>query len=267
MAVLARLNSKSQQGTTDEDIRTATQRFDLEIVRILNLAGRGLSSVAGSGLNSCVNLTDLNLSDNTISKIEGLDALLGLKKLQLAGNRITRVENLGHLTKLEWLSLQGNQLDRIHCVDLQLLSTLPTLKTLYLQDLGRTRQNGCCKQPNYKAAVLAILPGLANLDGERCPGACTYAETAEQMEAAIASPPSPRQVPALEIAPWLTEGQLEQAQAVTAVLEDAALHAAKDKLAKAAESFAQMMDALAQEVAKATSTVHQAPVPAAPPSS
>lgn len=64
--------------------------------------------------------------------------------------------------------VQGNALATLPSLRLPgLKAHLPGLKALYLQDCTRGRQNGCCLQQGYKAAVLQALPGLSNLDGER----------------------------------------------------------------------------------------------------
>lgn len=47
------------------------------------------------------------------------------------------------------------------------LGPLTSLRALYLQNLDRTLPNPVCGQPRYKARVLAQLPALTNLDGER----------------------------------------------------------------------------------------------------
>ena len=44
-----------------------------------------------SCLEQCINLTDLDLSNNAIIKIEGLDTLLELRRLNLSSNRIRQV--------------------------------------------------------------------------------------------------------------------------------------------------------------------------------
>jgi Leucine-rich repeat (LRR) protein len=59
------------------------------------------------------NLLYLNLSYNTISRIEGLECLRSLIELNLAENAIEIIENLGSLTSLERLNLSGNFVKRI----------------------------------------------------------------------------------------------------------------------------------------------------------
>ena len=104
---------------------------------------------------------------NACCRIEGLDALLQLKRLNLSCNSIAKVDSLAHLSALEHLQLQGNRIEGLGALNLQHIAQLRSLKALYLQNLDRTQQNGCCRQAGYKTQVLQALPGLTNLDGER----------------------------------------------------------------------------------------------------
>ncbi len=199
--MLARLDSKTQPRLED-DIKASTQRFDVAIVFKLSLANRALSAVPS--LAACVNLQDLNLCKNGITKcvprgeasrplrpaghtrdtrarpaapcarrrIEGLEALAGsLRRLNLSSNRISKLEGLAALFKLERLELQDNKLDSVRCLDLHnQLAPLTALRALYLQHLVAEQPspgNACCHEAGYKEAVLAAVPALANLDGER----------------------------------------------------------------------------------------------------
>ena len=51
------------------------------------------------------NLTWLDLSFNSITKIEGLDTLVNLTDLSLLDNKISELEGLDNLKKLQCLSL------------------------------------------------------------------------------------------------------------------------------------------------------------------
>lgn len=46
------------------------------------------------GLDQLVNLEELNLSFNAISKLENLECLTRLKELNLADNNIKKIENI-----------------------------------------------------------------------------------------------------------------------------------------------------------------------------
>ncbi|GLC38051.1 Leucine-rich repeat-containing protein 56 [Pleodorina starrii] len=198
-AVLARGNSLS--GLTDDVIRSATQRFDIEIVFKLSWVNKGLTRM--SGLDKCINLVELNLTGNQITKIEGLESVLQLRRLILTSNRISCVEGLSQLSRLEGLWLQDNKLASLESLALPDLAQLAGLRSLYLQNLDRSAPNAVCRTPGYKAAVLAALPNLTNLDGERSPGSLNYAELAAEFDAFRANPTAPKQWPLPEVAPWL----------------------------------------------------------------
>jgi Leucine-rich repeat (LRR) protein len=150
-----------------------------------------------------VNLVELDLSGNMLCGISGLDALKNLQKLVLKGNRISAVDGLKSLSKLEHLLLQGNKISTMSDLNLQQIASIPHLTTLYLRNVdgGEVREPrvsslirrnpnrlGCgrvhykmllqacpvCRLSGYKEAVLAALPRLKNLDGERNPRRSSY---------------------------------------------------------------------------------------------
>lgn len=75
------------------------------------------------------------------------------------------VENLDGLFSLESIMLQGNLIASLD--DVGYLSRLPSLKTLYLRNLQGSESNPVCDNLRYRSAVLKLLSGLVNLDGER----------------------------------------------------------------------------------------------------
>ena len=76
------------------------------------------------------------------------------------------MDNLSTLVKLESLKLQGNGIG-LPGLNLAGLAQLTNLRALYLQNIDRSNQCPACCEPGYKVKVLAQLPGLGNLDGER----------------------------------------------------------------------------------------------------
>ncbi|GFR40522.1 hypothetical protein Agub_g1091 [Astrephomene gubernaculifera] len=217
-AVLSRSNSVT--GLTDENVKSASQRFDVEIVFKLTWANKGLTRLAG--LEKCANIVELNLAGNQISKIEGLEMLLQLRRLVLSSNRIGRVEGLSQLKRLEVLWLQDNRVATLEALALPHLAELPALRALYLQNIDRSAHNAVCRVAGYKAAVLAALPKLTNLDGERLcvapltaptpaalrppprsPASINYAELAAEYDAFRANPPPPKEVVLPTLTPWL----------------------------------------------------------------
>nr|MDO8116817.1 leucine-rich repeat domain-containing protein [Candidatus Sigynarchaeota archaeon] len=96
----------------------------------LHLSGMGISSIFDiKGLDALVDLKELDLSGNHITRIEGLDHLKSLKTLWLIGNQVQRIEGLDSLTELVDLRLSKNKI-----LTIQGLETLKNLKNLELKD-------------------------------------------------------------------------------------------------------------------------------------
>ncbi|KAK3279254.1 hypothetical protein CYMTET_12847 [Cymbomonas tetramitiformis] len=148
-----------------ELVKAHAGQFSCDAVCVFTYTGRGLPNI--TALHQCVNLVELNLSDNLVSKIEGIETLSKLKKLVLTNNKITRVENLGSLESLEHLLIQGNQITSLEALNLPLLTQLPKLRSLYLKNVDGSQPNPVCKEKDYKQTILTALPDLRNLDGER----------------------------------------------------------------------------------------------------
>jgi Leucine-rich repeat (LRR) protein len=100
---------------------------DLEKSINLNVAGKGISSL--TGLEYCINLATLDLSDNRISNISPLSSLTNLTTLDLSDNRISNISPLSSLTNLTTLDLSDNRISNISP-----LSSLTNLTTLKLDD-------------------------------------------------------------------------------------------------------------------------------------
>ncbi|PNH09404.1 Protein phosphatase 1 regulatory subunit 7 [Tetrabaena socialis] len=206
-SVLTRSNSLN--GLTEEGIKSASQRFDLEIVFKLTWTHKGLTRI--TGLDKCINLVELNLTGNQITKIEGLECALQLRRLILSANKVARVEGVSQLARLEGLWLQDNRLASLESLALPQLAALPALRGLYLQNVDRSAANGVCRAAGYKAAVLAALPQLHNLDGERSPRSTNYSELASEYDVFRANPPAPKAVELPEVSPWLAGVDMEVA--------------------------------------------------------
>ncbi|GAX82165.1 hypothetical protein CEUSTIGMA_g9593.t1 [Chlamydomonas eustigma] len=194
------VRSSSSSGRTEESIKSISQRFDLEIVFRLSLASKKLNGIAC--LEPCINLTDLDLSDNDITKIEGLGTLTELRRLNLSSNRIQKVENISELKKLESLKLQGNQIS-MSGLNISELCQLTALKALYFQNLDRTFPCPACSDKTYRNTILSKMPQLTNFDGERCPFSINYAAVSEEVRGFQLNPPPPRVVVIPDIEPWL----------------------------------------------------------------
>ena len=151
---------------TVETMKMAANEFDVEAIVKLCVTKRGLVRI--TAVDKAVNLVELNLSANLIDKVDGLKTLKRLRKLHLTANKIRRVENLDGLESLEHLYLQANHISRVE--ELAHLQRLPNLRTLYLKNVDGSQPNPVCTSKGYREKVLAILPDLRNLDGERLRG-------------------------------------------------------------------------------------------------
>jgi hypothetical protein len=99
-------------------------RHDLEnLTGLLDMSGQGIDDL--NGIDACVNLTGLDLSDNDLSDITDLGYLTMLEELYLSGNTIMSVDGLMLLDKLKKLDLSFNSLD-----DVSPLIGLPALAFL-----------------------------------------------------------------------------------------------------------------------------------------
>jgi Leucine-rich repeat (LRR) protein len=109
-------------------------RTDLFTLHRLDASGSGINSL--SGLQYCVNMDTLGLSDNSVSDIGPLASMTGLRRLDLSGNAVVDAGPLSSLGNLSWLDLDDNSIS-----DLAPLAGLGHLYTLYLRsndvsDLG-----------------------------------------------------------------------------------------------------------------------------------
>ncbi|MFC2005383.1 leucine-rich repeat domain-containing protein [Chloroflexota bacterium] len=98
---------------------------DLLALFILDGSGKGIADL--TGLEYCVNLTNLHLTDNQISNILPLQDLTNLTQLLLVNNQISDVLPLQNLTNLISLYLINNQIS-----DVLPLQDLTNLTYLYL---------------------------------------------------------------------------------------------------------------------------------------
>lgn len=83
----------------------------LPALRQLDLSDCGLSTIAG--LENAVNLTDLNLSGNSIRNLTPLASLFHLQELDLSHNAVTDLTNLSNLAYLNKLDVSYNSITSI----------------------------------------------------------------------------------------------------------------------------------------------------------
>lgn len=80
-------------------------------LKSLELGGNRIRSI--EGLEGLVNLEELWLGKNKITKLQGFETLKSLRVLSIQSNRITKLENLEELTNLEELYISHNGLETI----------------------------------------------------------------------------------------------------------------------------------------------------------
>ena len=93
------------------------------------LEGEGASIADLTGIEFALNLTELNLWDNSISDISSLAGLTNLTQLILGENAISDISPLVELTNLTRLDLRENSIS-----DISPLAGLTNLTTLFLED-------------------------------------------------------------------------------------------------------------------------------------
>ena len=149
--------------------------FDLEGIRLLSLAKRGVSSAGVAEIAAlCPNLTDLDLSGNGLDSADGLKGLAQLQKLRLNENKIRSLGFVSELPGLQQLFLQGNLVDHMREITAMRppghvsgLGKESDLRVLYLRNVDGSDANPVTEHLAYRTSVVRQLSSLTNLDGER----------------------------------------------------------------------------------------------------
>lgn len=142
---LLKKRSEHNDGVLSDLKEIALHQFEIERIELLG--------------ERCRHLQILLLQHNLISRIENLHKLRELKYLNLALNNITRIEGLENCESLEKLDLTCNFIEDL--ASAESLRTNVHLRELFL--VG----NPCARIPCYREFVIAALPQLEELDGER----------------------------------------------------------------------------------------------------
>ena len=85
-------------------LKTASQKFDLETIFILDVSDRNIQGAVGS-LGDCTNLMNVDLSKNRITMLTGMESLVNLRICNLSYNKLTSIDGLKGCGKLERLDL------------------------------------------------------------------------------------------------------------------------------------------------------------------
>ncbi len=145
---------------------------DATKVYVLKAKGKEIKDL--TGLEFCINLGEIDLSDNQITGIGPVKALENLQSLDLSGNQITDLSPLAELTKLQYLGLSDNQI-----ADVVPLAKLTNLNALYLagnqitdisplKDLQKVWSLYLGGNPLRNMSVLGGLRWVSTLDLREC---------------------------------------------------------------------------------------------------
>ena len=122
---------------------------------ILDASGRQIKNL--SGIESCINLTELNLSDNQLTDLTSFNGanLPHLKTLQLNKNQLTDLSDLAgaNLPRLAVLGLYENQLTDISGLA---EANLPKLQTLNLHENPLSKDTVLNQIPKLKETIRTI---------------------------------------------------------------------------------------------------------------
>ena len=126
-------------------------------VQTLRLSALSLSGSLDK-LELVTQLSALYLQDNCLLSLAGIEILSRLRTLHVGGNRLASLAPCAALRQLEYLDARDN------CVGEEGVQRLPrALRMLTLSG------NPCCGAPGYRGQLLALLPGLVELDKEPTP--------------------------------------------------------------------------------------------------
>lgn len=187
LGLLALLPAAAQDGVfPDKNLESAlrTQVFekrntdkpltkeDAKKVYVLKAKGRSIKEI--TGLEHCINLGEVDLSNNQITDINPLKALKNIQSLDLSGNRIQDISSLTDLSNLQYVGLSDNQI-----TDITPLAKSVNLNALYLsgnqitditplKDLKKVWSLYLNGNPLEKIEILGGLRWLSTLDLREC---------------------------------------------------------------------------------------------------
>lgn len=105
----------------------------LNLLKVLNLAGNSIKTIAHNDLRGLSSLNELNLRRNKLKKLFGFENTPQLQKIYLSNNSIQKIEDIGSIAKalqLKEITIDGNPVSlNVDCVSF-LVSYLPNLQIL-----------------------------------------------------------------------------------------------------------------------------------------
>jgi len=87
--------------------------YEKDLLLLTTLDGTGKGIIDLTGLEYCIDLTHLFLSNNETNDISPLENLINLTYLSISGNEISDISPLENLTHLTYLSISGNEISDI----------------------------------------------------------------------------------------------------------------------------------------------------------
>ncbi len=98
-----------------------------DVANVSIIEGKGLGISDLTGLEKCVGLASLTLTDNKITQLTAIQGLERLQFLDVANNQIRDISPLAACKALQYVELTNNQV-----VDVSALGSVPALTSLYL---------------------------------------------------------------------------------------------------------------------------------------
>ena len=160
----------------DSNLRTAIEKAlnkpsgaaitvaEIETLNRLDARNANISDL--TGLDSAVNLTNLNLASNMVSDIARLDSLTNLTNLNLANNRVFDISPVASLTNLTNLNLAKNAISDIAAVSSLTNLTALAIDSNMIEDIspvsGLTNLTALDFQSNKISNILPVR-GLTDL--------------------------------------------------------------------------------------------------------
>lgn len=126
------LSTSQERSLTEEDVRTASQQYDVALIYHASLPRLKFSHIDPNALARCSALQLVDLSGNKLTTLAGLEPVAArLTFLNVAENALRDVSVLAACTELQRCHLEGNALAAV--TDLAVLVSLPQLSELVLQ--------------------------------------------------------------------------------------------------------------------------------------
>ncbi|KEP63047.1 UNVERIFIED_CONTAM: leucine rich repeat-containing protein [Hammondia hammondi] len=139
-------------------LRAITGHFDPSTVYVFN-GQNTCVTLWQHELQLCRNLLFLNISNCELTSISAIVSLTSLRHLDISYNSLVKLDNISKLRELENLRAVANPISRFQ--DLRDLSGLECLKALSFQNVDGTDACPVCRLGDYRARIYYLLPQVA----------------------------------------------------------------------------------------------------------